>query len=132
MDVATANKIAEAPAGPRRGLVGVAFEGLSGFGGDKPRAIVAKVKAATALLELAADHKRRLRRRGLAPETRAFTPHVRLARLRGAGPVAVADYLGARVRLDAPEFLAEHFVLMSAKSRVGGGPYVVEGAYELR
>jgi 2'-5' RNA ligase len=131
VDVATANEVADALDGARRGPAPVAFVGLSWFGGDKPRAIVAKVKPAPALVELAGDHERRLRRVGLAAETRHFMPHVTLARLRGAGPAAVADYLGARGRLEAPGFLAERFVLMSAKEGVGGGPYVVEGEYDL-
>ena len=84
----------------------IAFEGLSWFGGDKPRALVAKVKPAPALTELAADHERRMRRLGLAPETRNFTPHVTLARMRGVGPAAVADYLASRGRLAAPGFTA--------------------------
>ena len=131
VDVATANEIADALDGLPRGPVRVDFEGLSWFGGDKPRAIVAKAKPAPALVDLAADHERRMRRVGLAPETRVFTPHVTLARLRGAGPLAVADYLTARGRLEAPGFVAERFVLMSAKDGVGGGPYLVEGEYEL-
>lgn len=131
VDVATANGIADALDGARRGLVPVDFEALSWFGGDKPRAIVAKVKPAPALVELAADHERGMRRVGLAPETRHFLPHVTLARLRGAGPAAVADYLSARGRLEAPGFVAQTFVLMSAKDGIGGGPYVVEGEYAL-
>ena len=131
VDVHDANSVAEALEGGGRGPVPVDFEGLSWFGGDKPRAIIAKVKPAPALVELAADHERRMRRIGLAPQTRHFTPHVTLAGLRGAGPLAVADYLTARGRLEAPGFVASRFVLMSAREGVGGGPYVVEGEYEL-
>jgi 2'-5' RNA ligase len=116
---------------PRRGAIVVAFEGLAWFGGDKPRAIVAKVKPSPALAELAADHERRLRRLGLAPETRKFTPHVTLARMRGVSPAAVADYLASRGRLEAPGFVADRFVLMSARDGVGGGPYVAEAEYGL-
>jgi 2'-5' RNA ligase len=60
-----------------------------------------------------------------------FTPHVTLARLRGAGPAAVANYFATRGRLEAPGFVAERFALMSARDGVGGGPYVVEGEYGL-
>ena len=115
----------------RRAAAPVAFDGLGWFGGDKPRAIVARVKPAPALIDLAADHERRLRRLGLAPETRNFTPHVTLARLRGVSPAAVADYLASRGRLEAPAFTADRFVLMSARDGVGGGPYVVEAEYPL-
>ncbi len=89
----------------------IGFEGLSWFGADKPRAIVARIKPTAPLIELQSDHERRLRRIGLAPETRNFTPHVTLARLRSASPAAVADYLGARGALVAPPFEAARFVL---------------------
>ncbi len=131
IDARTANDVAEALCEVRRAPAPVAFDGLTWFGGDKPRAIVAKVKPAPALVELAADHERRMRRLGLAPETRNFMPHVTLAWARGAGPTAVAEYLASRGRLEAPGFVAERFVLMSAKAGVGGGPYVVEGEYPL-
>jgi 2'-5' RNA ligase len=111
--------------------VAIAFEGLSWFGGDRPRAIVAKVKPAATLTELAADHERRLRRLGLPPETRNFTPHVTLARMRGVSPASVADYLASRGRLEAPGFLATSFALMSARDGVGGGPYVAEAEFPL-
>ena len=47
--------------------------------------------------------------------------------MRGVSPAAVADYLASRGRLAAPAFIAERFVLMSARDGVGGGPYVVGG-----
>ena len=53
-----------ATSGGRRRIV--RFEGLSWFGGDKPRAIVAKVKADPALMDLQAEQERRLRRIGVA------------------------------------------------------------------
>ena len=84
-----------------------------------------------ALVELQAEQERRLRRIGLAPETRKFTPHVTLARLRGARPPAVADYLASRGALALEGFTADRFVLYSARESVGGRPYVVEAAYPL-
>lgn len=132
IDARTANEVAAALDETQRGPVEVAFEGLSWFGGDKPRAVIARAKPAPALVELAADHERRMRRLGLPPEKRQFTPHVTLARLRGVSPAAVADYLASRGRLEAPGFTAESFVLMSARDGVGGGPYVVEGEWLFR
>ena len=83
IDARTARDIAETLGDIRRPKAHVRFEGLSWFGGDKPRAIVAKVEADPALMDLQAEHERRLRRIGVEPETRKFTPHVTLARLRG-------------------------------------------------
>ena len=115
----------------RRPIAPVRFEGLSWFGGDKPRAIVAKVKPEPALMDLQAEHERRLRRIGVEPETRKYTPHVTLARLRGVRQASVASYLTERGALSAEPFDAERFVLYSAREGSGGGPYVVEVAYPL-
>ena len=131
IDARLADEVAEALDEVSRAAVTVAFEGLTWFGGDKPRAIVAAVKPTPELADLAADHERRMRRLGLPPETRKFTPHVTLARMRGMGPAAVADYLASRGRLEAPGFAADRFVLMSAREGVGGGPYVVEAEFGL-
>jgi RNA 2',3'-cyclic 3'-phosphodiesterase len=131
IDARAAQDVAETLGDIRRPKAFVRFESLSWFGGDKPRAIVAKVKADPALMDLQADQERRLRRIGLEPETRKYTPHVTLARLRGAAQGAVADYLAARGALVAEAFTAERFVLYSARDGTGGGPYVVEAAYPL-
>ena len=54
-----------------------------------------------------------------------------LARLRGGGQAAVANYLAERAALIAESFTAARFVLYSAREGSGGGPYVVEAAYPL-
>ena len=126
-----ARDIAETLDDTRRPKVLVRFEGLSWFGGDKPRAIVVKVKPEPALMDLQAEQERRLRRIGLQPETRKYAPHVTLARVRGVGQTPVASYLAARGALFAESFTAERFVLYSAREGSGGGPYVVEAAYPL-
>lgn len=131
VDGRAARDIAETLVDTRRPKVPVRFEGLSWFGGDKPRALVAKVKPEPALMDLQADQERRLRRIGVEPETRKYTPHVTLAYLRGVGQAPVANYLAARGALFADSFAAERFVLYSAREGSGGGPYVVEAAYPL-
>jgi RNA 2',3'-cyclic 3'-phosphodiesterase len=115
----------------RRPSFSVKIDGLSWFGADKPRAIVATVKPTSPLVELQAEHERRLRRVGLAPESRKFTPHVTIARLRSPSPHAVADYLSVRGYFPPLQFAATRFVLFSSRDSVGGGPYVVEAAYPL-
>ena len=131
IDAGAARDIDDALSDIRRPEAPVRFEELSWFGGDKPRAIVAKVKADPAVMDLQAEHERRLRRLGIEPETRKYTPHVTLARLRGASQTAVASYLAMRGALIADSFNAERFVLYSAREGSGGGPYVVEAAYPL-
>jgi RNA 2',3'-cyclic 3'-phosphodiesterase len=131
VDGSVARDIAETLGDIRRPKAPVRFEGLSWFGGDKPRAIVAKVKPDPALIDLQAEQERRLRRLGVEPETRKYTPHVTLARLRAVRQASVANYLAERGVLIADSFIAERFVLYSAREGSGGGPYVVEAAYPL-
>jgi len=132
VDRRVADDIAETLEWVRRAPFTIQFDGLHWFGGDRPRAIIARVKSTPELAELQAEQESRMRRLGLPPETRNFTPHVTLASLRGVSPLAVADYLGVRGALDAPSFEAAQFVLYSARDSVGGGPYVVEVEYPLR
>ena len=131
VDGDVARDIADTLDGIRRPKALISFEGLSWFGADKPRAIVAKVKTEPALMDLQAEQERRLMRIGIEPETRIYTPHVTLARVRGAGQAAIASYLAERGALIADSFAAERFVLYSARAGSGGGPYVVEAAYPL-
>jgi len=110
VDVHAAREVADALATVRRRTVAVDFAGLSWFGGDKPRAIVARIRPSSPLVELQGDVERRLR---------------------GVGPAAVADYLGARGGFAAPSFEAARFALYSSRDSVGGGPYLVEVDYPL-
>lgn len=131
VDGDVARDIDETLSDVRKPKAPVRFEGLSWFGGGKPRAIVAKVRPEPALMDLQAEQERRLRRIGVEPETRRYTPHATLAYLRGVGQASVASYLAARGALLAESFTAERFVLYSARDGSGGGPYVVEAAYPL-
>jgi RNA 2',3'-cyclic 3'-phosphodiesterase len=107
------------------------LDGLTSFGGRKPRALVASVAAGTPLFELQAEHERLLQRLGLEPEGRKYIPHVTLARLRETSSWQVADYLSARGHFRSAAFEVSRFVLFSSRASVGGGPYVVEAAYPL-
>jgi RNA 2',3'-cyclic 3'-phosphodiesterase len=131
IDARAARDIDETLADIRWPKAPVRFEELSWFGGDTPRAIVAKVTPEPALMDLQAEQERRLRRIGVEPETRKYTPHVTLARLRGAGQAAIASYLATHGAMVADAFTAERFVVYSAREGSGGGPYVVEAAYPL-
>ena len=80
------------------------LDGLSAFGGRKPRAIVAAVAPSQPVMELQAEHERLMQRVGLDPEGRKYTPHVTLARLRDSSSFEVADYLSARGAFREPPF----------------------------
>src|SRR6202167_424368 len=107
------------------------LDGLTSFGGRKPRAVVATATPVAPLIELQAEQERLLQRIGLEPEGRKYIPHVTLARLRDASSRDVADYLAARAHYRSASFEVSRFVLFSSRSSVGGGPYVVEADYSL-
>jgi 2'-5' RNA ligase len=110
----------------------VTLDGLGAFGGDRPRALVATARSTQALLALQAEHERAMRRVGLPIESRKYTPHVTLARLRGVSPETVAGYLANRGGARSLTFEANRFILYSARDSVGGGPYIEEASYPLR
>ena len=105
--------------------------GLGAFGGNDPRVVYAGVEKSDVLAALARACERAARHAGLPPETRAYKPHVTLARLRGTPPEAVARVLGRLGAFRSSAFLVSRFVLFSAKPNVGGGPYVAEETYQL-
>src|SRR5580658_5215182 len=131
IDDALAREIAGMLGRVHRGAFELRLDGLSSFGGRKPRAVVAGATQVPALMELQAEHERLLQRLGLEPDGRKFTPHVTLARLRDSSSQQVADYLAARGYFRSAPFQVSRFVLFSSRASVGGGPYVVEADYPL-
>jgi len=131
VDDMTARDIALELGRIRRGAFDMHLEGLAAFGGRKPRAVFAAVAPSAPLLELQAEQERLMRRIGLAPEGRKYTPHVTVARLRDSSSAEVAHYLAGRGYFRTAAFPVTRFVLYSARASVGGGPYVVEAAYPL-
>jgi 2'-5' RNA ligase len=115
----------------KRDAFEVKIDGLSSFGGRRPRAVVAIAAPNQPLLDLQGEHERLLRRIGLEPEGRKYMPHVTLARLRVSSSQQVAEYLSTRGHFRCPPFEASRFVLFSSRDSVGGGPYVVEADYPL-
>jgi 2'-5' RNA ligase len=117
--------------GRRRSPLTVTIDGLDTFGGSRPRTVLARAAPTSDLSDLQSEQERLVRRVGLPPETRKFTPHVTLARLRDSSPIDVAGYIATRGHFPRLAFTARRFVLYSSRKSVGGGPYVVEAAYPL-
>ena len=132
IDGVAANEIASTLFRVNRRPFEVSLQGLSSFGGKKPRAVVAALAPCRPLMELQAELERLIQRMGLEPEGRKFIPHVTLARLRDASNRDVADYLSVRGYFPPRTFTVSRFVLFSSRNSVGGGPYIVEDAYALR
>jgi 2'-5' RNA ligase len=131
VDDITAQEVALVLGRVQRGAFELHLDGLTSFGGRKPRAVVASVAPEPRLLEVQAEHERLMKRIGLEPEGRKYTPHVTLARLRESSSRQVADYLAARGFFRTSNFKVSRFVLFSSRNSVGGGPYVVEASYPL-
>jgi 2'-5' RNA ligase len=129
VDEVIAQEVALALGRVRRAPFELHIEGLTSFGGKRPRAVVASVAPAQALLDVQAEQERLMQRIGLEPDGRKYTPHVTLARLRDSSSHDVADYLSARGYFRTAAFPVSRFVLFSARESVGGGPYVVEAGY---
>ena len=131
VDDAMAGDIASQLGQVRRGGFDLRLDGLSSFGGRKPRAVVASAAPSPAMMDLQAELERLMQRVGLEPEGRKFTPHVTLARLRDSSNWEVAEYLSSRAGFRSAPFPVSRFVLFSSRASVGGGPYVIEEAYPL-
>lgn len=129
IDHRTAGEVVQVLDGIRREPFEVDIRGLDSFGGRKPRALFASVASSPQLTALQADIERRMQMIGLPPESRRFTPHVTIARLRGATGPGVAGYLGSRGLFHPGSFTVDRFVLYSARDSRGGGPYIVEEEY---
>lgn len=126
-----ADEIANALDRVRRPSFNLALSGVGAFGSKKPHSLYAGATTSADLNALQAEIERICQRLGLPADQRKFTPHVTLARLRNGSPADVAQYLSARGNFAAMPFRVTRFLLMSSKSSVGGGPYVVEDAWPL-
>ncbi len=114
----------------QRGPLTVTLDGLGAFGGGKPRALYAAVHLTADLADLQAEQERFARRVGLAPESRKFTPHITLARLRReASPEAVAMALSQAPVFTPLTFTADRVTVYSARESTGGGPYLAEAEF---
>ena len=108
----------------------VTLDGLGIFGGDRPRALYASVVPEAVLMDLQAEQERLVRRAGVEPERRKFTPHVTLARLRrDATPEATAMYLSQAPVFAPLTYSSDRVTLFSARDSTGGGPYLAEAEF---
>ena len=109
----------------------IALAGMGVFGTRKPHSLYVKVEESPDLRRLQAMHERVCQSLGMAPEQRKFIPHVTIARLRGAIPRQVQAYVSAHNLYRSRVFDVSQFVLFSARSSRGGGPYGREDVYPL-
>ena len=131
VDAPTADELVNALDRVRRSAFSLSLIGMGSFGSKKPHSLWAGVSASPDLIALQAEIERICQRLRLKPDPRKFTPHVTLARLRGARVEDVVDYLSARSNFFTDAFPVSRFVVLSSRESVGGGPYVTEEAYPL-
>lgn len=131
IDGRTAHEIAAILDKVRRRPFQLQIDGIRSLGSRRPHSIVATIAPSRELMELQAEQERMMQKLGLPAEQRKYTPHITLARIRGAAERQIADYLSLRGALFVPGFPVERFVLFSSRDSVGGGPYLVEETYPL-
>jgi 2'-5' RNA ligase len=72
-----------------------------------------------------------LTRLGLPPDERRYTPHVTLARLKGASDSRVQAYLTQHALYRAPPFRVQHFSLIASYLTKSGAIYEDQADYPL-
>jgi RNA 2',3'-cyclic 3'-phosphodiesterase len=107
------------------------LKGLGAFGGAKPHVLYVNVEMAPEMKRLQAAHERVCQQVGLVGETRKFTPHVTIARLRRTDPGDVQRYISGHNLFQSRPFEVARFVLFSARPSRGGGPYNIVADYPL-
>lgn len=128
----TANDIDDVLEGVRGSSFMLTLKGVGEFGGRDPRAIWAGIAPSEPLMRLAAKIESALQRMGLAAETRKYSPHVTLARLKDPPIAKVQEFLVAHTMFESTPFPVRSFALFSSHMRAGGSQYQVERTYELR
>lgn len=110
----------------------LSLKGVGEFGGKNPRALWAGVSDPDAVSHLARKIETAIQRIGLPAEERKFTPHVTLARLRGAPAPKVLDWLADHALYASAPFEVMDFTLYSSQLAHGGSIYVPERVYPLQ
>ncbi len=108
------------------------LHGTGQFGNKHPHALWAGVRPNPALMHLQRKVESAIQRAGLPGDRQNYTPHVTLARMRGAPVGRVMDYLTDHALFTSPAFEVESFNLYSSVLTSDGSVYRVEREYPLR
>lgn len=132
IDEPQAEDLDSALAEVRDGPLELCLQGVGAFGrGRDIHAVWAGVAEDPALRHLARACETAARRAGLAPDTRAWRPHVTLAYLRRPKPDHVAVWIRDHGRLKSGPFKIDRFGLYSSHATRSGSRYRLERAYGL-
>jgi RNA 2',3'-cyclic 3'-phosphodiesterase len=111
----------------------LSLAGVGHFGGDIPHALWLGVRENPALLGLQKKCERACRTAGLAPDRRAYTPHVTVCYLpRNQSLASVVAYQQAHNLFASHAWFADRFYLYSSRTS-GPGPsrFTIEAEYPL-
>ena len=109
----------------------VTLAGTGCFGGDRPRLLWVGVESSDALLQLHDRIEAALRRAGLAPETRRYSPHVTLARLKQVAIPRLQEFLSANALFRATPILVDRFSLIASYPTKSNAIYEDQADYRL-
>lgn len=131
VDEATGADIDDVLSGLRAFRFDLSIKGAGEFGGREGRAVWAGVEPNDGLLHLVAKIESALQRMGLAGETRKYTPHVTLARLKDAPQAKVLEFVASHSLFDSGPFRVDAFGLYSSRQSSKGSVYRLENSYAL-
>lgn len=109
----------------------ISLKGVGAFGGKNPHSLWAGMSDPAPVNHLNRKVETALQRIGVAADERKFQPHVTLARLRGASPSRVMDWLTDHALYNSPAFEVSDFALYSSTLTPNGSIYVQERVYNL-
>jgi 2'-5' RNA ligase len=132
VDGRDANAIDDALSAIASAPFSLSLKGVGEFGAKNPRALWTGVSDPAAVTHLARKVETAMQRIGFPAEERKFTPHVTLARLRGAPAGKVVDWLADHALYASAPFEVTDFTLYSSQLSHGGSIYVAERVYPLR
>jgi len=131
VDEAVANDIDDMLSGLRAAPFELTLKGCGSFGSKDPHSLWVGVAPCPPLLHLVARIDSLLQRMGLAAETRKYTPHVTLARLKDAPNQRVQAFLADHAAFTSGPFAVSAFGLYSSHTVSRGRQYVLERRYTL-
>lgn len=97
----------------------------------RPSVLVVLAETNDVLTRLFRDVEKLLQDAGIPPESRPFTPHVTLARLKGARPEEVRSFVRERHLPQVERFHARRFILYESRLRPSGAAYTPIATYPL-
>ena len=131
VDRPAADDLADALGRIRAAPMELRIAGVGRFEQRNSGALWAGVEPKPPLAALAAKVERVCQSVGLAPERRAFHPHITLARWKGRRTREVQDFLERRRSLSSQVFEADRFILFESRLSRHGAHYEAIETYRL-